>query len=226
MSLEGIWGASSCSPPRSHPALPAQPVPPAPCWAAFTIPPPLLPWEVFYPNLFSEYLGFFHFSLPSDLFLLILFPCSCILPLRSCSQCEAMAVSVPVPHPRHPTSSTLALPMASVTLLLCPPCFGVPVRISSCPTAPSQFVSNTVPWVAGDCGCPRPYTCLFNKTLSLLSIDCVLFPEQWGCAPSRVGGQELGRGMARSLGGGFSLSLGSPPSPWGLRAPGVPLCLS
>lgn len=49
------------------------------------------------------------------------------------------------------------------------PMFGVPVPISSCPTGTSPFVSSPVPWAAGACGCPRPCTCLFNKTLSLLS---------------------------------------------------------
>lgn len=135
--------------------------------------------------------------------------------------CLSLFLTQDIPHLPHSPSPWLLSPFCFV-----PHYFGVPVPISSCPAAPSPFVSNIVPWAAGDCGCPRPYTCLFNKALSLLSIDCVLFPEQWGCAPSRVGGQELGRGMARSLGGGFSLSLGSPPSPWGLRAPGVPLCLS
>lgn len=108
--------------------------------------------------------------------------------------CEAMAVSVPVPHQGHPTSSTLTLTMAPVTLLLCPPCFGVPVPISGCPIAPSPFVPNTVPWAAGGCGCPQPCTCLFYKPLSLLSACCVLLPEQWECGPSSVGGQEPGRG--------------------------------
>lgn len=215
MSLEGIWGAGGCSPPRSHPALPAQPVPPAPCWAASTIPPPLLPWEVFYPNFLLEYLGFFHFSLPSDLFLLILFPCSweqvASFPSGALPQCEAMAVSVPVPHPGHPTSSTLTLPMALVTLVLCPPCFGVPVPIRSCPTAPSPFVSSAVPWAAGGCGCPQPCTCLFNKALSLLSACCVLLPEQWQCGPSRVGGQEPGRGGSAFLWGPFPVHGGSEP---------------
>lgn len=158
---------------------------------------------------------FFLFLLPSDLFLLILFPCSweqvASFPSGALPQGEAMAVSVPVPHPGHPTSATLTLPMALVTLVLCPPCFGVPVPIRSCPTAPSPFVSSAVPWAAGGCGCSQPCTCLFNKALSLLSACCVLLPEQWQCGPSRVGGQEPGRGGSAFLWGPFPVHGGSEP---------------
>lgn len=91
-------------------------------------------------------------------------------PSGAVPQCEAMAVSVPVPHPGHPTSSILALPVALVTLLLCPPCLG-----SLCPSVavllvPPHLSPALIPWAAGGYGWPQLCTtCLFNKTPSLLS---------------------------------------------------------
>lgn len=163
--------------------------------------------------------GFFIFPFPQT--------CSCSscshvpgeqvasFPSGALPQWEAMVVSLPVPHPGHSTSSTLALPMALVTLLLCPPCFWVPVPISSCPTACSPFVPSSVPWAAGGCGCPSPVlACSIKPWPCSLPAVCCSWSSGDECGPSRVGAQEPE--------GGLSLSLGSPASPWGLRAPGVP----
>lgn len=160
---KGVWKGSGELVAAPHPALPAQPVPPAPCWAASTIPPPLLPWEVFYPNFLLEYLGFFHFSLPSDLFLLILFPCSweqvASFPSGALSQCEAVAVSVPVPHPH--------LPHSPSPWLLSPLCFVPHVLGSLCPSVAALLLPpHSCPGQPGVVAVPSPVlACSINPVM-------------------------------------------------------------
>lgn len=138
--MEGIWGAGSCSPPRSHPALPAQPVPPAPYWAAFTIPPPLLPWEVFYPNLFLEYLVFLIFPFSQTCSCLSCshvpgeevasFPSGAVLSVRQWL-CLSLFLTQGIPHLPHSPSPWLLSPFCFVPHVLGSLCPSVAVLLLS-----------------------------------------------------------------------------------------------
>lgn len=222
MRLKGTSGACGRSPPRSHPASPAQPVPQAPCHAASTPPPPLLPWEVFYPNLLLGYFFFFLFSSPRPVpahpvptargSRLLPSPQE-LFPSERQWLCLSLSSARDIPNLPHSSSPWVLSPFH-----IAPPRLGLPAPIvGSCPAPLSPCLSPALsPWAVGGHGWPRPCTWLLNKP-----------PPSAACLPCGVprarGLQTLCRGQGRepsSQGRGeFGFSLGLPPSPWVLKAP-------
>lgn len=128
---------------RSRPASPAQPVPRAPCHAASASPPPLLPWEAFYPNLLLGCFLFPFFSSPQT--------CSCSSrshgsgePVTSFPSgaflrwpCLSPSPTWGIPHLPHSPSPWLLSPLRIV-----PEGLGVPAPIvGSCPAPLSPHLS-------------------------------------------------------------------------------------
>lgn len=175
---------------RSRPASPAQPVSQAPHHAASTLPPPLLPWEVFYPNLLLGYF-FFPLSVPPDLFLLVRFPwpwgTGYFFPLTN--SCAYMYPHFP---PRASQPPKLMLPMALVVPSHCPPdqVLGSPLWVAALLLSPPSLSPALSPGQLGVVAVPIP---ALGCLISPLSAHCRLFLEQWGCGPCGEGSQEPGR---------------------------------